>query len=422
MLRRLLCGSAALTIAATVTACGDRIRDTENPYAREIAEAIPKIEAATGMTFRTPPRVEVRTPQQVREFLIAQLDRPEAARELAAEEVVYKRLGMIPETMNLREFLLGVYEEQVAGYYDPAHKTLYVVPRRGAADLTTITIQHELIHALQDQYIDLDSLQKSTDDADRRMAAMAVIEGQATYEQMSAMVGGEENLAARLPGGWDRIRETIRESQAGMPALANAPIVIQETLIFPYLSGAEFVRRFKQRRPGENPLHDMPASTEQVLQTDAYFGEPRDRPLHITLPEPAVGSSEHQSSMGEFGIRLFLYELTRDQNTAFAAAAGWGGDRYMLLRFPQGDALVWVTAWDTALDAAEFGNALSTAVFRRYGSSLAGDVGGRRSMTARNRVVTVTPGTVGGRTVVMYEDVPLGAPTSVVQLPAVTIR
>jgi hypothetical protein len=405
-----------------LSACEGRIRDSANPYAREVAEAIPKIEEATGMKFRSPPRVEIRSTAQVREFLIAQLDRPDAARELAAEEIVYKRLGMIPETMNLREFLLGVYEEQVAGYYDPEHKTLYVVPRRGSGDLASITIQHELIHALQDQYVNLDSLQKSTDDADRRMAAMAVIEGQATYEQMSAMVGGEEELAARLPGGWDRIRETIRESQAGMPALANAPIVIQESLIFPYLSGAEFVRRFKQRRPGENPLNDFPASTEQVLHSEAYFGDPRDRPLVITLPAPSAGEDRHQSSMGEFGIRIFLYELTRDQNTSFGAAAGWGGDRYMLVGLPQGDAVVWVTAWDSAIDAAEFGNALSTAVFRRYGSSLAGDVGGRRSVSARGRVVTVIPGTVGGKTVVMFEDVPAGAPTGLVALSGVSVR
>ena len=96
------------------------------------------------------------------------------------------------------------------------------------------------MHALQDQYISLDSIQKVRDDNDRQAAAQAVFEGQAVTSRSPAMLGGT-NIAINLPGGWDRVRDMIRESQSSMPIFAAAPDVIQETLIFPYLSGAEFV-------------------------------------------------------------------------------------------------------------------------------------------------------------------------------------
>ena len=102
--------------------------------------------------------------------------------------------------------------EQVIGYYDPATKVLYVV--KGADEKTVaITITHELVHALQDQYVNLDSLQKLTGDNDRLTAAQAVIEGQAQFEQLSIMVGGSSNIALRV-GGRDRMREMIRENQS----------------------------------------------------------------------------------------------------------------------------------------------------------------------------------------------------------------
>jgi hypothetical protein len=48
---------------------------------------------------------------------------------------------------------------------------------------------HELVHALQDQYVNLDSLEHIIGDDDRAAAVQAVIEGEATYEQVFIMAG-----------------------------------------------------------------------------------------------------------------------------------------------------------------------------------------------------------------------------------------
>ena len=99
-----------------------------------------------------------------------------------------------------RAFMLELLSEQVVGYYDPAKKVLYVVD--GAPEeMVNVTIAHELVHALQDQYINLDSLEKLTYDSDRQTAMQTVIEGQATFaEAMRALprnARDERRLAAK---------------------------------------------------------------------------------------------------------------------------------------------------------------------------------------------------------------------------------
>jgi hypothetical protein len=288
-------------------------------------------------------------------------------------------------------------------------------------EIARITVAHELIHALQDQYLNLDSLQRATGNADRTLAAQAVVEGQATYEQMINMVGGEGNIAARLPGGWDQVRQMIREARNEMPVFATAPILIQEALIFPYLSGAEFVRRFKEQRPGQSPLEHLPVSTEQVLETSAFFGPRPDLPTRVTLPALRTGERAYENTIGELGIRIFVYEHGKDQNTALRAAAGWDGDRYALVRTPTGHGIAWVTVWDSAVDAAEFAGALAESVLQRYGGTLVGPAGGARSFTGSGRSIRITPAERGGKTIVMYTDVPAGESLDVIDLNRVVL-
>jgi len=217
-------------VAATMllAACARGKDAGSGPYAREVAEAIPRIEQATGLKFKTPPKVEVRTREQVRDFLLKQFDEATPTAQLAGEEKAYKLLGLIPDTMNLRAFFVRVLTEQVVGYYDPKAKTLYVV--QGADEqVVGITITHELVHALQDQYVNIDSIQKSGSNNDRLAAAQALIEGEAQFEQISIMLGGPDQIETRLPGAWDRVREEIRNRQGEMPVFATAPMVIQES-------------------------------------------------------------------------------------------------------------------------------------------------------------------------------------------------
>lgn len=419
--------SIAVLLAGLTVAAGCRGREEEGAAAndRRVQESIAEIEKATTLQFKRPPVLEYRSKEQVREFLVKRFEEQSPASELAAEEAVFKTLGLIPPTLDYRKFLLDLLTEQIVGYYDPRTDVLYVV--EGLPRATSgVAVTHELIHALQDQYIDLDSLQNLTGDVDRSLAIQAVLEGQATYEQMAVTVGGEENITGRIPGGWDQIRRTIREAQGEMPLFSNAPLVIQESLIFPYLSGADFVRRFKSQKPGVNPLTDLPVSSEQVLHTSAFFGATRDVPSRVTLPAPSAGQKVYENNIGEFGTRIFIYQHTDNQQSALQAAMGWDGDRYVLVRTPAGDGIAWVSVWDTGVDAAEFVDALSETVLQRYGNAPTAAAGqgptAPRRYTGRGRSVEIRTRDVGGRTVVLYVDVPAGQRTDVIDFERVQVE
>ena len=151
-------------------ACRRAASAGQGPYADRVAADVPNIEKAVGVPFKRPPKLEVRSREQVRSFVLAQLSDSNTQRELAGKEAAYKVLGLIPDTMSVRKLFVDLLTEQILGYYDPKTKVLYVV--NGAPEeYVGITIMHELVHALQDQYMDLDSLQRLTGDDDRQGAA-----------------------------------------------------------------------------------------------------------------------------------------------------------------------------------------------------------------------------------------------------------
>ncbi|MDQ8164344.1 MAG: hypothetical protein P3A28_01120 [Gemmatimonadota bacterium] len=410
---------------ATIVACTSKPPTHPGPYGKEVAAAIPLVEKATGLTFKTPPKLEVRTRAELKAFLEAKFDEEQPALEMAGQEQAYRLFGLLPDTLDLRSFLLKLLAEQVIGYYDPATKVLYVVQdgAGGAApspDVLNITITHELVHALQDQYLPLDSIAKLRTDNDRTMAAQAVVEGGATYEQLSVMLGGS-NMFARLPGGWDRVRQMIRDNMATMPVFATAPMFIQETLLFPYLSGAEFTRAFKEKRPGISTLTALPTSTEQVMHPGKLL-DSTEAPIVITLPRPMGGTLVYENGLGEFETRLLLHQQLKNVAAASRAATGWGGDRYQVIRTANGAALSWLSVWDSPFDAAEFRFVMSEAMEKRFGLHAgAGGTGTVLRYAARGRSVVIRAVTVQGRPAVLYTDAPDGSSAQLLDLSRVKL-
>ncbi|MEO8334199.1 MAG: hypothetical protein ABI664_04460 [bacterium] len=400
---------AAVVVVIAIAAAlyfGSRRNYGDGPYAREVAEAIPRIEKGTGLKFKRTPKIEVRTKDQVRDFLLKKFDEDTPAEELKGEETAYKLFGLLPDSLDLRKFLLAVLTEQVIGYYDPATKVLYIV--NGTDERTVgITVTHELVHALQDQYVSLDSIQKSTTDNDRLTAAQAVIEGQAQFEQLATMGNGANSLALRV-GGREQLRDMIRESMSSMPVMATAPMVIQESLLFPYLSGADFVQRFKEQRGQANPLLNIPRSTEQILHTSAYFGATPDEPSVLTMPPLHGVTKVYENGIGEFGTRLVIFQQSRDQNAAARAAMGWDGDRYVVVKNASGTGIVWATVWDTTLEAAEFSDSMIRATTKRTGMAERTEAAGGATIQPKGRTITIFPRIINGHAVVIYTDLPDG--------------
>jgi hypothetical protein len=307
------------------------------------------VEQATGLTFRVSPRVAVRSRQQVRAYLIRKLDEQLPPARMGGLETAYRLFGLLPDTLQLRTLLVDLYTEQVAGYYDPDSATLFAVADADPVQLRLV-LAHEMIHALQGQYIPLDSILHDTSNNDRLTAAQAVLEGQATLASIEVLAPGQ-NVGAN-PEFWELYREQVRQQQSSMPVFAKAPLVVRESLIFPYLAGAEFMHWWKT-----SPLRDtvpygprMPVSTEQILFPARYLRG--DLPVPLALPP----STEviYEDVLGEGEIRVLMARLSGAGEVRAGAPVGWSGDRYRVFPTPGGPALIWYLVWDDTRSAERF--------------------------------------------------------------------
>lgn len=411
--------------ALCLAACGRDRKAGDGPYADLVAEFVPKIEQAMGLPFRQPPKLETRSRAEVAVFVRQQLESERGRSMIEGQAATYRVLGLIPDTLELLGLMQKLLEEQIVGYYDPATKVLYIVEGASKA-LLKQTVAHELVHALQDQYVRIDSIQKETNDADRQLAAQSVLEGHAVYMQLR--IDPTAGPILKMPDGWEQIRDMIREGSGSMPVFASAPRAVREGLLFPYLGGADFVRRFLAARPEKELLTDLPVSTKQILHDSAYFGPARDFPTTVTLPAPRVGSVVFTNTFGEFETRLFLWEHLKAEAFALQGAGGLDGDRMALIRTPGGDALVWASVWDTELDAKEFLLMAGNAARRRYQQRPIVSVDSVRQQVdvpaAANtpaRTVTVRRVIQNGRSVVLYMDTPADAAASIIDQSRITV-
>ncbi len=384
-------GSLVVGMGLGLIACGARGEaQTETQVRKMVQEVIPEVERAAGLPFKGVPNVAVRSREQVQAYLAAKLDTELPEAEFERRTIAYRLFGMIPDSLDLRALLHELYTEQVIGYYDPDSTTLYVVDGAEPATLR-FTVAHELVHALQDQYMALDSLLSPDRQNDRRFAAQAILEGQATLASVLALLPGDD-LSERMESigdFWGELRQSLSVQQAQMPVFAAAPLVIREGLVFPYLAGADFVRWFMEDYPDTVPYGDrLPASTEHILHPERY--REGDQPIELAFP-PELGAV-YDDALGEFETRILLTELTQSESIATAGATGWGGDRYAVL--PAGDeyALVWWSVWDDERAAKRFTN-----VFERGWA--------KRGTAGRSHRLEHT--TIDGRAGVRFVDAPV---------------
>jgi hypothetical protein len=408
-----------LLAVAVWTACGDRTEagesgagsasdgavrssGTDTALARLASELLPGVEQSSRIRAARPPALASSSRESLEGFLSRALVEQLPDEKAEAVAAVYARLGLLPDTLQLGPLFRSLLLEQVVGYYDPRRDTLYVVEGVSEDQLQPILV-HELVHALQDQRIDLDSLTRSVGELnDRATAAQAALEGHATYVMMewliSRQTGAPVDLTA-MPDLGGLLGSLDPSLLAGTPVMRDAPRIVRESLIFPYIGGLVFLQRVWSADP-TRPLplgNDLPESTEQVLHPDRFLGE-RDHPSDVAFMEdpPTTWHEIQSDGLGELETRIFLEEHLGDPDTAASAAEGWDGDRYRLLRDEGREVLIWASVWDSERDAVEFEEAVGRAFDERY----ADDAGAR--------VVGVERRQVEGRPVVLVVDAPEG--------------
>lgn len=314
-----------------------------------VVALMPAVAAATGLEFRETPRAGIRTRDEVRAYLLVKLEEELPAERLEGLVAAYRLMGLIPDSLDVGQMFVDLYTEQVAGFYEPDSSMLFAV---AGSDMATMraTLSHELVHALQHQYLPLDSILADRSDADRLAAAQAVLEGQATVVMIELLAPDSDFLGDDTI--WRQIADELARPQAGLDVFNNAPLVIRTGLIFPYLQGAAFMRWFKLNRPGEQPFgENLPTSTEQILHPARY--QQGDVPVRLAFADDTTDVI-HEDTFGEFESLVLRSAMAGITAVATDLPIGWDGDRLRVYRTADGPALAWYVVFDEPNYAENF--------------------------------------------------------------------
>jgi hypothetical protein len=357
--------------------------------ARTADEVAREVEQLRGWKFKRPVKKEwisLSGAHTEMQRMLLTSDRPD---HRARVQAFLRVAGLIPPDCNLIETSLSVLDQQVAGYYEPATRTLRLVDRPTPlpAFVERMVLSHELTHALDDQYVDLADLMKrgrGTEDSD--FVATAIGEGSATSLMLQEMAAGQK--AGRF--SFADLSQYVAEELERAHSLEQLPRYFS-AMFGSYIVGAAFLARGDlasilaqpdNRAIGDALLtarHSMPQSSEQLLHPEKYWDPASrddpviidDKSMNLWLARPGR-HIVHRDTLGELltailteprGARRDLMRMQSIDAWTNAGAAGWGGDRFYLLTNTPGAAAlrttkglqgVWVTTWDTPKDRDKF--------------------------------------------------------------------
>lgn len=317
------------------------------------------------------------TPDELKDKVLDDFFKEYPREEASNDSLVLNTLGLIPSSFGLYDLYIDMYSEQIAGYFDPESKAMFVVKGKEFSGAERMTYAHEFTHVLQDQNFDLrEGLgfkdENCEKDSERCSAVQALIEGDATLTEQLWFI--------RHASQADRSELAAMVDAYQSPVFDSAPSYLQKDFLFPYQAGAEFVQSLYDQNGWssvDQAFRDPPVSTEQILHPDKYPAE-KPFPVAFTNLDGKLNGCRQidDGALGEWYTTLVLAEgynqaWRQPLATARAAAAGWGGDHYQVFDCSGKAVLALRTHWDTLQDANEFWNAFQGYGIARWGAGKA---------------------------------------------------
>jgi len=293
-------------------------------------EVLHDMSEITGWDLKSPLKKSIRSRDDIRAYILHQMDEEKDAKERYASARTAEALGLVPKNFNLDAFLVDLLTEQIAGLYDPKAREFYIADWIPADEQRTV-MSHELTHALEDQHFDIEPWVKAArpnDDAE--LARESVLEGSATAAMLEYELNGKGIKLKDLP---DFDPSVFVGDLTETPMLKKAPPFIKDSLMFPYFSGLTFSMAIL--KSGGWPAFSSvfaraPVNTRQILHPDLYFANKAPTPFKIELPS-GVPSTDwvllEENILGEFGWSEVLKQFL-DADSAKSLAADWDGDAY----------------------------------------------------------------------------------------------
>lgn len=343
----------------------------------------------TGLEIKHSVKRRLTSREEVVAYLKKSMAEDKDVQRLRRTEFVLKKFGLLPKDFDLQTFLVGLLEEQVAGYYDAKTKTVnlldWVVP-----DLQRPVLAHELTHALQDQSFGLDKwLRRGEEDLDKKKnltpddftkdedseARQAVVEGQAMVVLLDYMLAGMHRTVADSPEIVDSLSADMANGSPDSVQYRNAPIFLKESLTFPYRYGLEFEAEVLRARGKQAAFaatfQNSPRTSREIMEPQTYIAGEHLAPLPLPDFKKIFKDYERYDigAIGEFDVYM-LAEQYASEKDAHRIYPNWRGGWYYSVK-PKGNptgtlGLVFVSRWANPKAAAQFAAIYARGIQQRY--------------------------------------------------------
>jgi hypothetical protein len=350
----------------------------------------------TGLPVKSTVKRQLTTRTAVESYLNEKFQDDEGAKRLQRGEIVLKKFGMLDRDFDLKPFLLALLKEQIEAYYDSKTKTVNMLDWVDIDEQKPV-LAHELTHALQDQHVDLEKWGDQTpsevstnyrDDVDHLAkdevdtAREAVVEGQATAVMMDNILKPMGKSLIKDPEVVDLIKQQMAGSD-NSPVLARAPLLLSESLLFPYREGLSFEQDLwmdqGQAAAFTGALDRPPSSTWEIINPREF--EKSKIPVVPLMPDihPIVDSTYKAYDIGQVG-ELDLHILTelfggdnaaRDLTSSWDGGIYWAGQRLSAkttaeLASTKSISLLYLSAWKNEASAQAFAKLYANSLGRKY--------------------------------------------------------
>jgi hypothetical protein len=364
--------------------------------------------AETGLPIKSTVKRKITSRAEVEGYLKEKFNDDEGAKRMQRDEIVLKKFGLLDRDFALKPFLLALLTEQVEAYYDSKTKTVNMLDWVSIDEQKPV-LAHELTHALQDQRVDLDKWSDQTPDDvsmsfpgdtdhlakdELDTARDAVVEGQATAVMMDYILKPLGKSLVKDPEVMDFVKQQMTTSEDS-PVLARAPLLLSESLLFPYREGLSFEQDvwMDQGEAAAFPgaLDRPPTSTWEIMNPREY--EHKSIPIIPRLPNihPLVDKLYKPYDIGQVGqldlhilAGIFGGENAADDLTpAWNGGVYWAGQRLSATTEAEQSstnslALFYLSAWKSAASAKAFVQLYSKELGRKY-SGLKSDLADQQS-------------------------------------------
>lgn len=363
--------SAFIAVAFLYLHSASASKAPPDPLFGRIDNIVKTLSSISGLNEEHPVPVGRISQGQLRKFLSHRIKTTLKPKEAYADELSLKMFGLVPPDFDLRKSTVDLLTEQAAAFYDYQEKKLIMLEITPSAP-EELTLSHELAHALADQHFNLFKFVEDTNDNDdENLARSAVVEGQASWLMLAYQMRQQGIDSPPTQQVLSAVENSGESSGATFPVFQNAPLYIQQSLLFPYSAGIGFfdaVFKSKGKEAFSQVFTNPPTDTSQILHPDRYFDHqklatPELPKLQITRAGKEIGSG----SVGEFDHQIMLWQSV-GKSAAMDLAPHVRGGKFRISEAGKKKAplLEYVSEWDTEDHAASFFAAYETMLRKKW--------------------------------------------------------